>query len=86
MPLIPEDPNTGKIAVTDAGPNLYVNHTEQGRFYWSDAIAGGVQVWFPSQVPAELLTLAIEAEEGYAAADEPVDPPEDPGDTEGAPL
>lgn len=34
-----------------------------GRRYWSDEIGGGIVIWDTSLVSAEMLKLAIEAEE-----------------------
>lgn len=53
-----------EIAQDSRGNNLFVVENEAGgNTYWSDEIGGGVMVWDTCLVSAEMLRLALAAED-----------------------
>jgi hypothetical protein len=61
-----------EVVEDSRGNRLYVEPNEVGGHrYWSDEIGGGVVVWDTSLVSAEMLQLALAAEAGRVAKDNP---------------
>lgn len=52
-----------ELGTDSRGNRLYMEETGQGRCYWSDEIGGGVRVWHTALVSAEMMRLALDAEE-----------------------